>query len=64
MDIWFLTLIAPLLTRLSGLRRRVGGERGSYTLEVVIIAALLAAAAIAAVGYVVSRIMAHAHAIQ
>ena len=39
-------------------------DRGSITLEMVIIAAVLSAAAIAAVAYIVTKITSHTSAIQ
>jgi hypothetical protein len=46
------------------MRTRMRGDAGSPTLETVIIAGVLAAAAIAATAYLVSRIVSHTNGIQ
>ena len=52
-------LIAVLRARLAGARR----DEAGYTTETILVTALLAACALAAVGYLVSLIIAKAHSI-
>jgi hypothetical protein len=60
---WLSTLLCFLRARME-LARGEDHERGSWTLEAMIGAALLSAAAIVGVGYIVASIMAHGQAIK
>ena len=61
---WLSTLMGFLRSRMELARLDEHDERGSWTLEAMIGAALLSAAAIVGVGYIVASIMTHGQAIK
>lgn len=56
---WIRHLLGALRARLAAARR----DEAGYTTETILVTALLAAAALAAIGYLVSLIIAKAHSI-
>lgn len=56
---WIRYLLGALRARLAAARR----DEAGYTTETILVTALLAAAALAAIGYLVSLIIAKAHSI-